>query len=160
MTPTAPDVHDPAGPDELTDLLTATARSLRRGWRAQLDPFDIAPHQARALRLIAAAGSVRPGRIAEELRITARSASDVVDTLEARGLVSRRADPTDRRAVVVEPTRDGFTMADDLLASRRTAGASFFAPLTPHQQRQLATLLTRLLDADQDSDNGSVPSMA
>jgi DNA-binding MarR family transcriptional regulator len=146
--------------DELTDLLTAAARALRHRWRDQLAPFDIAPHQARALRLIAAAGSARPGRIAEELRITARSASDVVDALEARGLVTRHADPSDRRAVVVEPTSEGATLADELFASRRTAGAAFFAPLTAGQQHQLAALLTHLLHENSESDDDSVPPMA
>ncbi|MDD0859754.1 MarR family transcriptional regulator [Arthrobacter alpinus] len=44
-----------------------------------------------------AAGDVRLKDLAERLRIAPRSATEVVDQLEAKGLVRREADPSDRR---------------------------------------------------------------
>lgn len=130
----------------LAELLTAAARHLRRRWSAQLEPWDIAPHQARALRLIARETSTRPGRVADELRIAARSASDVIDALERRGLVTRGPDPTDRRAVVVAPTAAGARLATELDAARRLEGAAYFEVLSERDQRQLARILRLLVE--------------
>ena len=47
---------------------------------------------------------MRPSALAEHLHIAARSATEVVDALEARGLVAREPDPDDRRATLVRPT--------------------------------------------------------
>lgn len=136
---------------DLTELLSTASRTLRRRWRTQLEPWDIAPHHARALRLIAASGGTRPGTVAGELRITARSASDVVDALEARGLVARRRDPADRRAVIVETTPAGDELAAGIDRARQAAGAAFFAPLTDRQRHQLVTLLRALIEPSDDS---------
>ena len=49
---------------------------------------------------------MRPSVLAERLHIAARSATEVVDALEERGLVERGPDPDDRRATLVgRPTR-------------------------------------------------------
>jgi len=52
-------------------------------------------------------GPARPGVIAAELGLAARSVTDAVDSLERDGLAERRPDPLDRRAQLVAITRDG-----------------------------------------------------
>ena len=86
------------------DLLFGTARRLRREFGAALLEADVTPSQARALRHVMESGSMRPSVLAERLHIAARSATEVVDALEARGLVERGPDPDDRRATLVRPT--------------------------------------------------------
>ena len=78
------------------------ARLVRCGarWPSGLGP-DLSPHDARALRVIGHHGPTRLGVVAEHLRIAPRSATDVVDRLESRGLVHRTPDPDDRRAMTV-----------------------------------------------------------
>lgn len=53
------------------------------------------------------AGDVPVGRLAKELRISKQAAGQLVDTLVARGYLSRESDPTDRRKLIVTLTERG-----------------------------------------------------
>src|SRR3954453_12497457 len=80
----------------LDELLMGVARALRRRWASGLGP-DRSPHDARALRVIGHHGPTRLGVVADPLRIAARSATDVVDRLESRGLLQRAPAPAGPR---------------------------------------------------------------
>ena len=121
-------------------------RALRRRWRSALEEWEISPHQARALHTVCGHEEARLSEIAARLRIAPRSATEVVDTLETRGLVERRRDPADRRAVLVVPTAEGQQMHDAAGEARAAAAATFFGQLDAGEQAQLRDLLQRLVD--------------
>jgi DNA-binding MarR family transcriptional regulator len=104
------------------DLLMTAARTLRRRYGAAMAQWDITPGQGRALRVVCAVGSLRLSELADELRIAPRSATEVVDALQDRGLVLRAPDPADRRATSVMPTAEGRRVSA-LLDQARTAQA-------------------------------------
>src|SRR3954464_8953511 len=95
------------GTAALGDLLMRAARTLRRRFGEVLTPWELSPHQARALRVGSSRDGVRLSERAEALRIAPRSATEVADGLQERGLVERAPDPTDRRAVGLTPTAAG-----------------------------------------------------
>src|SRR4051812_14092395 len=95
------------GTTALGDLLMRAARTLRRRFGEVLTPWELSPHQARALRVVSSRDGVRLSELAEALRIAPRSATEVADGLQERGLVERAPDPTDRRAVVLTATAAG-----------------------------------------------------
>lgn len=151
---------------DLGDLMHVVFRRLRRRWSAQLEPLGVTPHQVRALRGVAegAGGGIGSGAgtraasrpvadddagvrlrdLAERLRIAPRSATDVVDQLESRGLVERAADPADRRAVRIRLTDAGRGLLRRVHGARRTEAADFFAVLAPADRAELARLLARV----------------
>lgn len=151
---------------DLGDLMHVVFRRLRRRWSAQLEPLGMTPHQVRALRGVAegAGGGIGSGAgaraasrpvadddagvrlrdLAERLRIAPRSATDVVDQLESRGLVERAADPADRRAVRIRLTDAGRGLLRRVHEARRTEAADFFAVLAPADRAELARLLARV----------------
>lgn len=137
-----------AGEDRgLDELLLAAARALRRSWLSGVSDsagVDLSPHDARALRVVGRHEPVRPGIIADHLRIAARSATDVIDRLEARGLVERAPDPADRRALTVSLTPTGVETLARVDAQRKVAAADFFGALDPAQRHTLAVLLAKL----------------
>jgi DNA-binding MarR family transcriptional regulator len=96
----------------LGDLLMRVARTLRHRWRAALAPWDLSPHQARALRVVCESDGVRLSDLAEALRIAPRSATEVADGLQERGLVQRAADPSDHRAAATTELFERLTPAD------------------------------------------------
>jgi DNA-binding MarR family transcriptional regulator len=131
----------------LDELLLAVARSLRRTWLSDVSDtagVDLSPHDARALRVVGRHEPVRPGVIADHLRIAARSATDVIDRLQERGLVERAPDPADRRALTVSLTRTGADVLARVDAGRKEAAADFFAALEPAERHTLAVLLAKL----------------
>src|ERR687893_3262501 len=93
--------------EALGELLMRAARGQRRRWREALAPWDLSPHHARALRVVTDRTGTRLSDLAEALHIAPRSATEVADALQARGLVERTPDPTDRRGGGVTPTPGG-----------------------------------------------------
>ncbi|WBB68138.1 MarR family transcriptional regulator [Micromonospora sp. WMMD812] len=133
------------GDDEtLAEAFWGVARRLRHRTRDALAPWDVTPSQARALAALTRHGVLRPGALAEHLRIAPRSATEVVDDLQARGLVERRPDPNDRRATLVALTAEGTRTGAAIRAARQAEADRFFAHLDPADRDQLARILRTL----------------
>jgi DNA-binding MarR family transcriptional regulator len=138
-------VADDATPD-LGDLLMRVARAQRRRFGEVLAPWDLSPHQARALFVICQGDGVRLTDLAERLRIAPRSATEVADGLQERGLVERTPDPGDRRAVLVRPTEDGRRVHREIAAARKADSAQLYARLSEDDRATLARILRTLTD--------------
>jgi DNA-binding MarR family transcriptional regulator len=134
---------DSAADERLSDAFWAVARQLRETSAKTLAPWDITPSQLRALRVLTRRGTMRLSALSDHLRIAPRSATEVVDALEARDLVRRRPDPDDRRATLVELTGHGTGVLD---AIRGTESERVFGRLSPADRAHLARILRQLRD--------------
>ncbi|OZC64692.1 MarR family transcriptional regulator [Rhodococcus sp. 15-725-2-2b] len=133
----------------LSDSFMAVARRIRRSHMAALEPFGLNPSQSRALHVLAREPeSVRLRDLAEHLRIVARSATDIVDSLEAARLVTRQQDPSDRRAVLVELTDTGRALLDRIDDARRQVSSDMFDGLEPAERVELNRLLSKIAETD------------
>ena len=94
-------------------------RQLRETSQETLAPWDITPAHLRALRVLRRGGTMRLSELSDRLHIAPRSATEVVDALETRGLVQRRPDPGDRRATLAELTEQGATVLEAVRAAAR-----------------------------------------
>ena len=137
------------GQDPATgDLVMALARRVRRAHLEALAEWDVTPAQARALRVIAGGGGMRPSALAEALHIAPRSATEVVDALEDRGWVRRDPDPSDRRATRLVTTEDGRRLVARIDDVRRAASQRVLGVLTPAQRRTLHEILAVVVGED------------
>lgn len=130
----------------LAELFWGVARRLRHLNRETLGPLNISPSQARALGVLVRDGAQRPGELAERLRIAPRSATEVVDDLQERGLVRRDPDPADRRATLVSLTGEGRAAGERIKAARQAEAERFFAGLAPADRAELTRILRQLGD--------------
>ena len=137
---------DPAGDESLADAFGAVARQLRDKSAETLAPWDITPAHLRALRMLSRHGTMRLSELSDRLQVAPRTATAVVDALEARGLVRRRADPGDRRAILVEVTEHGVAILAEIRATRRTEAGRIFGRLSPADRAELARILSKLRD--------------
>ncbi len=135
---------EPTG--ELGDLLMRVARTQRRRWRDALAPWDLSPHQARALGVVVERDGVRLSDLAESLHIAPRSATEVADGLQTRGLVERTPDPGDRRAVILRPTAEGRRVRGEVGRARAADNEALLSRLSAEDRATLARLLGTLLD--------------
>jgi len=108
-----------------------------------------------ALAVLDGAGQpLSPTAIAERLIVTTASVTSLLDTLERRGLVERRPDPTDRRRLLIVITRDGKAVVDQFLPEVVALQTAALATLTEAQRQQLvellATVAATLTDLDAD----------
>jgi DNA-binding MarR family transcriptional regulator len=137
---------DTGGDEPMSEAFWAVARRLRETSQEALAPWDIAPSQFRALRVLKRHGVMRLSELADHLRIAARSATEVIDALEARDLVERRPDPADRRATLVEVTEHGISVLDAVGAARGTEAERVFGRLSPADRADLTRILRKLQD--------------
>jgi DNA-binding MarR family transcriptional regulator len=136
---------DQTGTDEtLADAFRSVSRQLRETSQETLAPWDINPSQFRALRVLNHHGAIRLSDLSGRLHIAPRSATEVVDALESRGLVERRPDPSDRRATLVEVTAPGTGVLGAIRAARGTEAERIFDRLTPADRDHLARILRQL----------------
>jgi DNA-binding MarR family transcriptional regulator len=145
--------HLPADLDEAgpAQLVMAVAHRVRESRLAALEPFGLALHQARAFTIIgrhSRSGEMRPSDLARELGISPRSATEVVDALEDKGLVRRSPSPTDRRAIVLSLTEDGRGLLGRMRHHPGPDDDDVFAGLEPAELAQLTGLLRRVVSAN------------
>ena len=133
--------------EQIAGLLDGIVRRQRRASREGVG--DSVTHaQFRVLRTLD--GAERPLRLSElaaQLGIVPRSATSVVDDLEAARLVARQPDPHDRRATLVSLTPDGAQILTTLRQKRRDVMESQLARLNPAEQSTLIALLERLAES-------------
>src|SRR5690349_25021892 len=99
-----------AGDDALAEVFWAVARQLRERSQQTLAPWDITPSHLRALRTLRRHGTLRLPELSDPPQIAPRSTTEVMDALDARDLVRRRAEPGDRRATLVDVTEHGASV--------------------------------------------------
>jgi MarR family transcriptional regulator, lower aerobic nicotinate degradation pathway regulator len=99
-------------------------------------------------RLLAALEEWGPTSQADLGRSTGLDRSDVTNALndlQSRGLVTRSVDPTHRRRNIVTINQNGTAILAELDKVVDDVQEQFLAPLTAAQQRQLLSLMSRLL---------------
>jgi DNA-binding MarR family transcriptional regulator len=137
---------DSGGDETLSEAFRSVARQLRNTSQEFLAPWDITPSQLRALRVLTRHGVIRLSELSDYLHIAARSTTEVVDALEARGLVERRPDPGDRRATLVEVTEHGASVLEAIRVASGTEAERAFDRLSQTDRAHLARILRKLRD--------------
>lgn len=87
---------------------------------------------------------MRLSALAERLHVVPRSATEVADALQERGLVDRSPDPDDRRATLVSITASGIEVAEQVAAARRAQAEVFFGRLSDADRAALHRILSTL----------------
>jgi DNA-binding MarR family transcriptional regulator len=86
-------------------------------------------------------GPARPGVLAGECGVAARTITDAIDGLERDGLVTRQADPADRRATLVAVTSAGRAALAVAGARREELLQRVFGALDADDRAVMARLL-------------------
>jgi DNA-binding MarR family transcriptional regulator len=107
--------------------------------------LELSPAQVHVLHLIEPGRPVPMGQIASTLSCDASNVTGLIDRLESRGLVRRRASDSDRRVKVLDLTPSGIRLRA-LLISRMTTPPETLERLSPRDQEALVRILSRLLD--------------
>jgi MarR family transcriptional regulator, transcriptional regulator for hemolysin len=124
--------------------LMATSRSLRHVYDARLAHLNLNLNEASLLANLDEHGPLSQRQLADTISIGRAAAGVIVGNLESRGLIERRPNPHDGRAVLVATTTAGHAMAEKILAVDVTLRAELRAGLTHDERAKLAELLSRL----------------
>ncbi len=117
MTRSGPEV--PAPDDTAARLYVAVGRLVR--FLRRTGTADVSPGALSALSTLTRTGPGRLGDLAGREGVAAPTMTRIVAVLEEAGLVQRRPDPADGRAVVVEATRAGTALVQGESFARSSA---------------------------------------
>lgn len=138
------ELGDPLAHRALQALVRAEA-AVRRTLAAELERQGVSAAGFSALVVLTTAGGSLELRILRRrLGWSKAGATEVVDTLEARGLVWRRRLPQDRRAVAVYLTPPGRGLVERLFPEHASRVARAFGALDETEKRSLAELCRKL----------------
>jgi len=113
-------------------LVTRVARHVRRALDKELCECGLSQATALPLLVLSRAGpNIRQGVIAEELGIEGPSLVRVVDMLIGDGLLTRREDPSDRRAKLLKLTVRGEERVLEIEAAAWRMRDRMLADVTP-----------------------------
>ena len=111
-------------------LLNAREKVMEE-FRPMLREFDLTEQQWRVIRVLVESGPIEVTELARSSRILAPSLSRILQNLETRGLISRRAIKSDQRRAAI---------------SLRAKGRRLFDTVAPHSEVHYASI-TRALGA-------------
>jgi DNA-binding MarR family transcriptional regulator len=138
---------------EIWELLLEISRTHLKDHLANaVSELDLSLPQAHALQLLEPGSPVPMRDLAAGLRCDASNITGIVDRLEARGLVERRAAPGDRRVKALVVTDKGVELRA-VLVERLQRVPAMVAELSEVEQRTLLELLRRVASArERDGD--------
>jgi DNA-binding MarR family transcriptional regulator len=99
--------------EAVADAMHSAAIHLLRGVRKEDVRSGLGPARLSALSVLVFAGPMRLSDLARIEQVKAPTMTKIVAGLEIRGLVRRRADAEDGRAVRLEPTARGTKLLQD-----------------------------------------------
>ena len=131
-------------PVGLLSLLGA-AGALEAFVEAKLSDVGLSIPKLAALQRLADAGDVLPlGQLAERLACVKSNVTQLVDRLEADGLVARETDPLDKRSRRAVMTQAGRAAREEGARVQREAEQELFAPLSADDRERLGELIEKL----------------
>lgn len=137
-------------PLALVDAFATLVPAYVRWMKSCLPEHYLTPGRIRLLYLLHRHGPRIMSDLSEELEMTPRNITTLVDGLERDGLACRRPHPTDRRATFIELTPRGAEICAPMYEEYAGAGSLLFAELPEADQRELLRLAAALRSALRD----------
>ncbi|UPK74207.1 MarR family winged helix-turn-helix transcriptional regulator [Nocardioidaceae bacterium SCSIO 66511] len=135
-------------------LLSAVGTQSSKLWQARLKPLGVDAREMVVLRMVAS----EPGRtqrsLGPALDVPPSRIVAVIDGLESRGLIERRARPDDRRANALHLTRRGKTMLSKLMTVSREHEEAMTESLSESEHQALIRILTKIAQHEQLAEGG------
>jgi len=142
-------VSTPSGANELAHQLRLTVLRLARRVRAERADDAMSDGRLSVLSLLANQGAQTLGSLAESERVTPPSMNRTINALVESGLVTRVADASDGRKVVIDLSEAGRRLVRETRRKRDAWFSARLAKLTPEERATLdaaAPILRRLAD--------------
>ncbi len=134
-------------PERLGELYLEVHHRMRRAFDDGMSSCGLSLARTKVLSQLQDGGPARPSVLAAEFGFAPRTVTELVDTLERDGLVTRQADPTDRRALLVRLTNEGQAALAVAHTTRARLMKQVFGVLDEDDRATMARLLQTLDDA-------------
>ena len=136
-------------------MLVIAARTGQQLATRRLAPMGLTVQLCGVLNRLAV-GPVSQHELGEQLGIDRTTMVELIDDLEAQGVVVRRRNSADRRSYSIQLTPKGRTVQKRAAKAFDAAADEFFGPLQPGERQELADMMRRLI-ASADEKLGMTP---
>lgn len=135
--------------DQLVDAVLGASRALVAVAARSLDDLaeDVTLAQYRVLVELAARGPQRVAELADALEVERSTVTRMCDRLVRKGLIHRRRESRDRRAVLVALAAGGRTLVDRVTHRRREEIGRILERLAPRDRAAVLRALRAFADA-------------
>ena len=113
--------------------------------------FDVTPVQYAALVAIRTHPGIDATRLSAVIAFDRSTLGNVIERLEAKGLIERKPAAQDKRVKLLYLTRQGATMLRDIMPAVDRAQARMLQPLRPADRKTLMALLSQLVDLNNEA---------
>lgn len=93
-------------------ILTKAQRHVNHLFKLELAPFGVTPGQYAVLKCLWDENAQTARKIAERLYLDSSTITGLLDRMEQKGLIEKRSDPNDRRALQVVLTEAGKSLEE------------------------------------------------
>jgi DNA-binding MarR family transcriptional regulator len=126
-------------------LLAMAGAESRRRWVEWLAEWDLRPSHYNALMVLGERGALSQQELAGMIAVDPRNLVSVIDHLERKKLVERRAHAADRRRNALDLTAAGRSLLERLAASGRELEDEMLAGLDERERASLQKALLKIL---------------
>ncbi len=151
-------------PDEpLGFLVHEVANAISQAYGALMAPIGLTRPQMRVLIWVDRRPGISQAKLSELIGTSAMSMTGLLDRMEAKNLIRREIDPTDRRAKCLYLTEDAQALQPEMEKLADGFGVAMRHGVTPDDlataQRVLATMKTNVEKIREDAQNGKRPGL-
>jgi DNA-binding MarR family transcriptional regulator len=113
--------------------------------------YDLTPVQYAALVAISTHPGIDATRLSAVIAFDRSTLGNVIERLETKALIERKAGREDKRVKLLYLTRTGAALLRDIVTSVDKAQARMLQPLKPADRKTLLALLTQLVDLNNEA---------
>ena len=134
------------GQNQAAFLLAQLGAHAASQFAERLGVLDLTPADAGILRLLRAEAGLSQQELAARLRIHPSRLVAILDNLEKREFVERRANPDDRRLYSLHLTKGGEETLEEIGGVARKHQDALLSSISREERNTLAALLLRIAD--------------
>jgi DNA-binding MarR family transcriptional regulator len=113
--------------------------------------FDLTPVQFAALVAIHTHPGIDATRLSAVIAFDRSTLGNVIERLENKGFIERKPSREDRRVKLLYLTKSGAALLRDIMPAVERSQARILEPLKPADRKTLMTLLTQLVDLNNEA---------
>lgn len=124
--------------------LTRASESVNGRLARHLSEANLTVSQFGTLEALLHLGPLNQRELGQKLLKSGGNITLVIDNLQKNGLVEKKTDPSDRRAVIISLTGKGRDFIEDFFPQHLEKIKEEFSVLTPEEKEQLAAICKKL----------------
>jgi DNA-binding MarR family transcriptional regulator len=124
--------------------LAKAAQTGSRFWSQKGAALNVTATQAMVLRFLFDRDEVNSSELGSRTELDSATLTGILDRLEAAGIIERRPNPTDRRAIHIHLTGKGRGAAKEISRLVGIANTEFLGSLNASEEKELRRLLDKV----------------